>query len=166
LITGHRRENFGSGFENMCNAIKDLAEMYPNYNFVYPVHLNPNVQEPVNRILVELKNVFLIPPMDYIQFTTLMNNSHFILTDSGGVQEEAPSLGKPVLVMRDTTERPEAITAGTAKLIGTEREDIVKNAVALVTNEALYNQMAMTKNPFGEGDAAEKIVQHTLAYFN
>jgi UDP-N-acetylglucosamine 2-epimerase (non-hydrolysing) len=165
LITGHRRENFGPGFENMCTAIKQLAERYPNYNFVYPVHLNPNVQEPVKRILNGLKNVYLIPPMDYIQFTALMSKCYFILTDSGGVQEEAPTLGKPVLVMRDTTEREEAVAAGAAKLVGTDKDVIVNNATALLENKELFNKMSRVSNPFGDGSAAVKIVEETLTYF-
>lgn len=162
LITGHRRENFGNGFENICYAIKALALKYPSFTFIYPVHLNPNVQEPVNRILNGVYNIQLIPPMDYIRFTQLMKCSYLILTDSGGIQEEAPALGKPVLVMRDTTERPEAIEAGTAKLIGTEQQDIIDNVSALIEDKQLYKRMASAKNPFGDGHAAAKIVHHTM----
>lgn len=165
LITGHRRENFGEGFENMCEAIKELATKYPHYSFVYPVHLNPNVQEPVNRLLGGLQNVFLIPPMDYIGFTTLMAKSYFILTDSGGVQEEAPTLGKPVLIMRDTTERMEAVNNGAAILVGTDKDNIVSNAIRLIEDEALYLKMSTAGNPFGDGHAAATIIQKTLSYF-
>ncbi|HUC79682.1 MAG TPA: UDP-N-acetylglucosamine 2-epimerase (non-hydrolyzing) [Flavisolibacter sp.] len=162
LITGHRRENFGDGFENICCAIRELAEAFPDFQFVYPVHLNPNVQEPVKRILQGLHNVQLLPPMDYIRFTQLMQKSYLILTDSGGIQEEAPVLGKPVLVMRDTTERPEAMQAGTAKLIGTTQQDIVDHVTELIVNKDLYLQMSMAVNPFGDGTAAEKIVAKTV----
>lgn len=165
LITGHRRENFGDGFENICRAIRQLAEAFPGFEFIYPVHLNPNVQEPVKRILATLKNVQLLPPMGYIQFTQLMQKSYLILTDSGGIQEEAPALGKPVLVMRDTTERPEAVQAGTAKLLGTAQQDIVDNVAALINDTALYNRMATARNPFGDGTASQQIVEKTLEYF-
>lgn len=166
LITGHRRENFGDGFENICRAIKELAAKFPSYTFIYPVHLNPNVQEPVKRILNGLQNVQLLPPMGYIQFTQLMQKSYLILTDSGGIQEEAPALGKPVLVMRDTTERPEAIEAGTARLIGTEQQDIVHHVSELITDSGLYKKMATAKNPFGDGTASAQIVSKTLFHFN
>ena len=166
LITGHRRENFGDGFENICNAIRHLAQKYHDHNFIYPVHLNPNVQEPVKRILSNAKNIYLVPPMNYVAFTALMDKSYLILSDSGGVQEEAPTLGKPVLVMRDTTERPEAIIAGTAKLIGITEESIIKNVSDLLDDEEKYKQMALAKNPFGNGTAAKQIVKQTLAYFN
>jgi UDP-N-acetylglucosamine 2-epimerase (non-hydrolysing) len=165
LITGHRRENFGEGFENICYAIKELAAKYVNYNFVYPVHLNPNVQEPVNRLLNDAPNIYLIPPMDYVQFTILMSNSYFILTDSGGVQEEAPSLKKPVLVMRETTERPEAVKTGGAKLVGTDKDIIVKNVIALMEDKELFDKMSNAGNPFGDGHAAERILKQTLAFF-
>lgn len=163
LITGHRRENFGGGFENICSAIKRLAIDYPDVDFVYPVHLNPNVREPVNRILGNnLNNVKLIEPQSYLPFVWLMNNAYLILTDSGGVQEEAPSLGKPVLVMRDTTERPEAVDAGTVKLIGTEAEDIYREASKLLSDSNEYSKMAAAVNPYGDGNAVERIVK-TLA---
>ena len=160
LITGHRRENFGEGFENICTAIKDLAERFPETHFVYPVHLNPNVREPVERILGAYrgKNVHLIAPQSYLPFVALMNRSYLILTDSGGVQEEAPSLGKPVLVMRDTTERPEAVTAGTVKIVGTARESIVNEAVRLLIDENAYAKMKMAINPYGDGKAVQRIV--------
>ena len=160
LITGHRRENFGGGFENICSAIKRLAIDYPGVDFVYPVHLNPNVREPVNRILGNnLNNVKLIEPQSYLPFVWLMNNAYLILTDSGGVQEEAPSLGKPVLVMRDTTERPEAVDAGTVKLIGTEAEDIYREASKLLSDSNEYSKMAAAVNPYGDGNAVERIVE-------
>ena len=158
LITGHRRENFGEGFEHMCTAIKKLAEEFVDVEFIYPVHLNPNVQEPVKRILKGLDNVKLIEPQSYLPFVGLMNDAYLILTDSGGVQEEAPSLGKPVLVMRDTTERPEAVTAGTVKLVGTNAEDIYREAKKLLSDEAAYKQMAAAANPYGDGHAVERIL--------
>lgn len=157
LITGHRRENFGSGFENICNAIAELAAQYPEADFVYPVHLNPNVQEPVNRILQGKANVYLVEPLDYLPFVYLMARSYLILSDSGGVQEEAPSLGKPVLVTRDTTERPEAVTAGTVKLVGTDQAVIVAEARRLLDDPAAYNAMAHAANPYGDGKAAQRI---------
>lgn len=160
LITGHRRENFGNGFENICMAIRNLAERFPETHFVYPVHLNPNVREPVGRILGEHceKNVHLIKPQSYLPFVALMNRAYLILTDSGGVQEEAPSLGKPVLVMRDTTERPEAVTAGTVKLIGTVANDIYREACLLLTSEAAYEKMSKSVNPYGDGMAVDRIL--------
>ena len=163
LITGHRRENFGGGFENICRAIAELAHKFPDVQFVYPVHLNPNVREPVNRILSSashsaLPNVHLIEPLDYLAFVALMDRSTLILTDSGGVQEEAPSLGKPVLVMRDTTERPEAVTAGTVMLVGAESASIVRATSALLTDAALYRRMTRAHNPYGDGRAAPRIV--------
>lgn len=159
LITGHRRENFGEGFEHMCTAIKKLAEEFSDVEFIYPVHLNPNVQEPVKRILRGLNNVKLIEPQSYLPFVGLMNDAYLILTDSGGVQEEAPSLGKPVLVMRDTTERPEAVTAGTVKLVGTNVDDIYREAKKLLSDEVAYKQMAAATNPYGDGKAVERIVE-------
>lgn len=161
LITGHRRENFGQGFENICTAIRNLAERFPETHFVYPVHLNPNVREPVDRILGQHcgKNVHLIKPQSYLPFVALMNRAYLILTDSGGVQEEAPSLGKPVLVMRDTTERPEAVTAGTVKIIGTERDSIAREATLLLMDSAEYNKMSAAVNPYGDGKAIERIVK-------
>ena len=159
LITGHRRENFGQGFEDLCNAIKTLSQNHSDVDFIYPVHLNPNVQEPVNRILKDCNNVHLIAPIDYPAFIYLMKHSYFILTDSGGVQEEAPSLGKPVLVMRNTTERPEGIEAGTVKLTGTESLAIVKYCELLLNDTAFYSSMTSTANPYGDGTAAKKIAQ-------
>ena len=159
LITGHRRENFGDGFEHICTAIKRLAEDFPETHFVYPVHLNPNVREPVNRILGQCcgLNVHLIEPQSYLPFVALMNRAYLILTDSGGVQEEAPSLGKPVLVMRDTTERPEAVTAGTVKLVGTDAEAIYREAKLLLIDFKAYANMAMAVNPYGDGNAVRRI---------
>lgn len=160
LITGHRRENFGTGFENICSAIKKLATEFRDVDFVYPVHLNPNVREPVNRILgEELDNVKLIEPQSYLPFVSLMNQAYLILTDSGGVQEEAPSLGKPVLVMRDTTERPEAVDAGTVKLVGTNSDDIYCQARSLLASEDIYAQMASAVNPYGDGLAVKRIIE-------
>lgn len=168
LITGHRRENFGDGFEHICTAIKKLAEEFPEVDFIYPVHLNPNVRAPVERILghisnsssvSNLSNVHLIEPQSYLPFVGLMNDAYLILTDSGGVQEEAPSLGKPVLVMRDTTERPEAVTAGTVKLVGTNAEDIYCEAKKLLSDETAYKQMAAATNPYGDGHAVERILE-------
>lgn len=161
LITGHRRENFGEGFENICNAIIDLAKRFPTTHFVYPVHFNPNVREPVNRLLHgdKLTNIHLIEPLGYLPFVGMMARSTLILTDSGGVQEEAPGLGKPVLVMRDTTERPEAVEMGTVKLVGTDRKLIVREAARLLTDENAYRQMAQAVNPYGDGKACERIVK-------
>ncbi len=156
LVTGHRRENFGEGFESMCQALLDIAAQ-PDVQVVYPVHLNPNVQEPVRRILGEVSNVHLIEPLDYLPFVHLMKRSHIILTDSGGIQEEAPSLGKPVLVMRETTERPEAVAAGTAKLVGTDRSKIVSETLNLLKNRDAYQQMAFAHNPYGNGQACQRI---------
>jgi UDP-N-acetylglucosamine 2-epimerase (non-hydrolysing) len=159
LITGHRRENFGIGFENMCFAIKELAKKFKQFDFIYPVHLNPNVQKPVKDILSDEDNIYLIHPLDYINFTSLLSNCYFVLTDSGGVQEEAPSFGKPVLVMRDNTERQEAITAGVALLVGTDKEKIVSEASRLIEDKEFYKKMSNTENPFGLGNSAEKIVE-------
>lgn len=159
LITGHRRENFGQGFENICQAISLLSEQYPDVQFVYPVHLNPNVREPVNRLLTGKDNVHLIEPQDYLAFVYLMKQSYLILTDSGGIQEEAPSLGKPVLVMRDTTERPEAVEAGTVKLVGTSKEKIVEQVNLLLADENAYKAMSEAHNPYGDGTAVEQILQ-------
>lgn len=158
LITGHRRENFGSGFENICRAIKRLATEFTDVEFIYPVHLNPNVQEPVHRLLAGLPNVSLIAPQPYLPFVELMKNAYLILTDSGGVQEEAPSLGKPVLVMRDTTERPEAVAAGAVKLVGTDAEDIYRETRTLLTDHEAYERMASAVNPYGDGHAVSRIV--------
>ncbi|MEZ5711970.1 MAG: UDP-N-acetylglucosamine 2-epimerase (non-hydrolyzing) [Sphingobium sp.] len=159
LITGHRRENFGDGFENICRAIATLAERYPDTDFLYPVHLNPNVQKPVHGILAGHGNVHLIEPQDYAPFLWLMNRSTLILTDSGGIQEEAPSLGKPVLVMRETTERPEAIEQGTARLVGADFDRIVGGVSELLDNPASYAAMAEAQNPYGDGTAAQHIVE-------
>jgi UDP-N-acetylglucosamine 2-epimerase (non-hydrolysing) len=161
LITGHRRENFGGGFENICSAIAELATHYPDVHYIYPMHLNPNVREPVHRILGEHegKNVHLIEPLQYIPFVAMMHRAHIILTDSGGVQEEAPSLGKPVLVMRDTTERPEAVEAGTVKLVGTAYDVIVSAVSELLDNEAAYAKMARAHNPYGDGKSAIRHLQ-------
>lgn len=159
LVTGHRRENHGQGFINICEALKTIATNNPDIDIVYPVHLNPNVQKPVNEILSNTPNVYLINPLQYESFLYLMNKSYFIITDSGGVQEEAPSLGKPVLVMRDTTERPEALDAGTVKLVGTNKELIIKEAQKLLDDEDEYNTMAKAHNPYGDGKACERIVK-------
>jgi len=159
LITAHRRENFGQGFINICEAIKELAIRYPNFNFIYPVHLNPNVQKPVKEILSSLKNVFLIKPLEYLEFVYLMSKSYLILTDSGGIQEEAPSLGKPVLVMRNTTERPEAIKAGTVKLVGTDKNKIVNEISILIEDKKEYKKMSKAKNPYGDGKASYRIIE-------
>jgi len=159
LITGHRRENFGEGFINICEAIKELAIKYPDFNFVYPVHLNPNVRKPVNEILSNSDNVFLIEPLDYLPFVYLMSKSYLILTDSGGIQEEAPSLGKPVLVMRDTTERPEALEARTVKLVGTDKKKIIKEVSKLIENKDEYDKMSTSINPYGDGMASKRIVE-------
>ena len=162
MVTGHRRENFGSGFENICRALTEIANQFPNIDIVYPVHLNPNVQEPVNRLLSSIKNIYLIPPLDYLPFVYLMHRSHIILTDSGGIQEEAPSLGKPVLVMRDTTERPEAVVAGTVKLVGTDPLTITEEIQTLLTNDAKYLSMSKAHNPYGDGKASKYIVDYLL----
>ena len=156
LVTGHRRENFGAGFENICHALTDIAAR-GDVQVVYPVHLNPNVQEPVRRILSGIADIHLIEPQDYLPFVYLMDRSTFLITDSGGVQEEAPSLGKPVLVMRDTTERPEAVEAGTVKLVGTDRAAIVREANRLLNDVAAYDAMARAHNPYGDGQAAARI---------
>ena len=157
LVTGHRRENFGQGFEEICQALRDIAINNPNVQIVYPVHLNPNVREPVNRILSNIDNVYLVEPMEYLFFIKLMDISYLILTDSGGIQEEAPSLGKPVLVMRNTTERPEAVDAGTVKLVGTDKNKIVKMVNQLLTDKDEYQKMSKAHNPYGEGLASRTI---------
>ena len=154
LVTGHRRENFGLGFEEICYALSVVANENPDIQIIYPVHLNPNVREPVNRILSNLNNVHLIEPMEYLTFIKLMDLSYLILTDSGGIQEEAPSLGKPVLVMRDTTERPEAVESGTVKLVGTNKNEIVKTANRLLTDSNFYMQVSKAHNPYGDGKAS------------
>lgn len=158
LVTGHRRENFGEGFENICSALRDLAVANPDTHFIYPVHLNPNVQEPVKRLLGEVGNVHLIQPLGYEPFVYLMQHAYLVLTDSGGVQEEAPGLGKPVLVMRDTTERPEAVEAGTVRLLGTDAS-LIRDAVQeLLDDQALYQKMSQAHNPYGDGKASERIL--------
>lgn len=159
LITGHRRENFGDGFDSICQAIQELAKKYPDYEFVYPVHLNPQVKGPVNRLLKDLDNVKLIAPQDYLPFVYLMSTSHIILTDSGGIQEEAPSLGIPVLVMRRTTERQEAVEAGTVKLVGTHHATIVAEITNLIENETVYKTMSQAHNPYGDGKASQRIAE-------
>ena len=159
LVTGHRRENFGQGFLNICNALKQIAKKNPGVDIVYPVHLNPNVRKPVNEILANSDNIFLIEPLEYEEFVYLMSHSYLILTDSGGIQEEAPSLGKPVLVMRDTTERPEAVEAGTVKMVGTNVETIVNETQNLIDNEKEYQKMAHSHNPYGDGKACLRIVE-------
>lgn len=165
LITGHRRENFGGGFEAICQAIQQLSLRYPAMQFVYPVHLNPNVREPVNRLLRDLDNVHLIEPLEYEPFVYFMGKSFIILTDSGGIQEEAPSLGKPVLVMRDNTERPEAVAAGTVRMVGTDPARIVQAVSELADNDAEYQKMAYAHNPYGDGQASPRIVQALLNHF-
>lgn len=159
LVTGHRRENFGPRFDNICNAIKTLAERHADVDFCYPVHLNPNVLGPVNRILGELENVHLIEPQEYLPFVWLMRRSYLVLTDSGGIQEEGPSLGKPVLVMRDTTERPEAVAAGTAKLVGADPTRIVENVTELLVDSEKHRMMSEAHNPYGDGSAVTKIIE-------
>ena len=157
LVTGHRRESFGGGFERICTAIRALAERFPGVSFVYPVHLNPNVQKPVHQFLSGMPNVHLLEPLGYAPFVKLMDRSHLILTDSGGIQEEAPALGKPVLVMRDTTERPEGVEAGTVKLVGTVVERIVEEATTLLSDEAAWQAMSEAHNPYGDGHASQRI---------
>lgn len=162
LITGHRRENFGDGFINMCTAIKDLTQKYPDVDFIYPMHLNPNVRKPIHEVFGEdlsgLDNMFFIEPLEYLNFVYLMEKCNIVLTDSGGIQEEAPGLGKPVLVMRDTTERPEAVDAGTVKLVGTDYQKIVDNVSRLLDDAEYYNTMSKAVNPYGDGKACERIV--------
>jgi UDP-N-acetylglucosamine 2-epimerase (non-hydrolysing) len=172
LITGHRRENFGQGFENICRAIRELSEAFPGIHFVYPVHMNPKVREPVQRILgtngdlsakaFNRTNIHLINPVGYLEFVALMGRCHLILTDSGGVQEEAPSLGKPVLVMRDTTERPEAVHMGTVKLVGTDQKTIVENTKRLLNDQDTYMAMANAVNPYGDGQATNRILSTVM----
>ncbi|SGY94521.1 UDP-N-acetylglucosamine 2-epimerase [Moritella viscosa] len=158
LVTGHRRESFGGGFERICQALVETAKQHPEVQILYPMHLNPNVREPVNRILDGIDNIFLIEPQQYLSFIYLMNRAHIILSDSGGIQEEAPSLGKPVLVMRDTTERPEAVTAGTVKLVGTDSYKIVTELNILLTDTDAYQKMSFAHNPYGDGEACTKIL--------
>ena len=162
LVTGHRRENFGEGFRNICRAIAFLAQRFPSVAFIYPVHLNPNVQDPVFSRLGDIRNVHLVKPLGYLPFIALMDRATIILTDSGGVQEEAPSLGKPVLVMRDTTERPEAVHSGAVRLVGTDTGSIIENVARLLTDRDAYNAMAHVVNPYGDGRAAERIVDICL----
>ncbi len=157
LVTGHRRESFGGGFERICEALVNTAKAHPQCQILYPVHLNPNVQEPVNRLLKGVDNIHLIEPQQYLPFVYLMNRAHIILTDSGGIQEEAPSLGKPVLVMRDTTERPEAVASGTVKLVGTHIKKITDALNLLLTNKEEYNAMSFAHNPYGDGKACKRI---------
>ena len=164
LITGHRRENFGDGFLHICHAIQDLAKKFPEVDFVYPMHLNPNVRKPIHQVFGEdlnnLGNIFFIEPLEYLPFVFLMEKSDIVLTDSGGIQEEAPGLGKPVLVMRNTTERPEAVDAGTVKLVGTDYDAIVDNVSKLLTDRCLYNKMSKATNPYGDGKACERIIRY------
>lgn len=157
LVTGHRRESFGDGFEKICEALKSIAKNNPSVEILYPVHLNPNVQEPVNRLLSEVPNVFLVEPQEYLAFVYLMTRSSIILTDSGGIQEEAPSLGKPVLVMRSTTERPEALAAGTVKLVGADTQKIIQEVQLLLDDESAYEKMSFSHNPYGDGQACKRI---------
>jgi len=159
LVTGHRRENFGDGFKNICFALKEIAILRKDVIIVYPVHLNPNVQRPVNKILGRVPNINLIEPLEYEPFIYLMNNAYLILTDSGGVQEEAPSFGKPVLVMRGTTERPEGVNAGVVRLVGTKKVDIIKETLCLLNNKKMYNRMSKIHNPYGDGKSARRIVE-------
>lgn len=163
LITGHRRENFGDGFIHMCTAIKDLTQKYPDVDFVYPMHLNPNVRKPIHEVFGEnlnnLGNMFFIEPLEYLSFVFLMEKANIVLTDSGGIQEEAPGLGKPVLVMRDTTERPEALKAGTVKLVGTSYDKIVNEVSVLLEDQSIYNSMSQAVNPYGDGIACSRIVE-------
>lgn len=162
LVTGHRRESFGGGFERICEALAITAKKHPETQIIYPMHLNPNVREPVNRILTGIDNIFLIEPQQYLPFIYLMSRSHIILTDSGGIQEEAPSLGKPVLVMRDTTERPEAVAAGTVKLVGTDIDVITSSLDELLTNDDIYYAMSKAHNPYGDGQACQRILEDLI----
>lgn len=166
LITGHRRENFGGGFKNICRALKDLTVAFPQVDFVYPMHLNPNVRRPIHEMfgddLSNLGNIFFIEPLEYLSFVLLMERAHIVLTDSGGIQEEAPGLGKPVLVMRDTTERPEAVTAGTVKLVGTDHDRIVDEVTSLLTDDEAYRTMSQAVNPYGDGKACRRIAERLM----
>ncbi len=159
LVTGHRRESFGEGFQRICQALAAIAQSHPDVDIVYPVHLNPNVRDPVNRYCAGIANIHLVAPLDYLPFVYLMTRSHLVLTDSGGIQEEAPSLGKPVLVMRDTTERPEAVDAGTVRLVGTNRALIVRSVHELLTDEAAHRAMSFAHNPYGDGGACPRIAE-------
>lgn len=163
LVTGHRRENFGTGFHSICQALRELATRHPDLAIVYPVHLNPNVRQPVHDWLSGLANVHLIEPLDYLPFVYLMQQATLVLTDSGGIQEEAPSLGKPVLVMRETTERPEAVAAGTVQLVGTNAARIVSETERLMLDAAAYERMSVAHNPYGDGHAADRIVSHLVS---
>ena len=165
LVTGHRRENFGQGFERICEALAILAHRFPEVDIVYPVHLNPSVLKPVNMLLKDINNIYLISPVDYLPFVYLMKSAYLILTDSGGIQEEAPSLGKPVLVMRDNTERPEALDAGTVLLVGTDVDKIVSQVAELLSNAQRYQQLSQAQNPYGDGKSSERIVQVILQAF-
>lgn len=168
LVTGHRRENFGDGIENICYALRDIVDNHSDVQVVYAVHLNPNIQEPVNKIIGAHKQIRLLPPLSYTAFVYLMNKSYLVLTDSGGIQEEAPALGKPVLVIRNTTERPEAVSAGTAKLVGTNRETIFKETNELLTNLTSYKKMNKAINPYGDGQSCEKImnvINHFMSFY-
>ncbi|WP_339477446.1 non-hydrolyzing UDP-N-acetylglucosamine 2-epimerase [Pseudomonas sp. RL_5y_Pfl2_69] len=163
LVTGHRRESFGDGFERICQALMEVAQQHPEVDIVYPVHLNPNVREPVNRLLKGIGNIYLIAPLDYLPFVHMMTRAYIILTDSGGIQEEAPSLGKPVLVMRDTTERPEAVSAGTVKLVGTNTTDIVRELNRLLIDTTAYRDMSYAHNPYGDGNACQRILEALIS---
>lgn len=165
LVTGHRRESFGGGFENICQTLALTAKKYPDIQILYPVHLNPNVREPVNRLLADIANIFLIEPQEYLPFIYLMTQAHIILTDSGGIQEEAPSLGKPVLVMRNTTERPEAVAAGTVKLVGTDVDIMMDSIIELMENKDTYQAMSIAHNPYGNGKACQVILDTLIASF-
>ena len=165
LVTGHRRENFGQGFQRICQALASIAQLYPDLDIVYPVHLNPNVQQAVQSLLGVAPNIHLIAPVDYLPFIYLMQSAYLILTDSGGIQEEAPSLGKPVLVMRDKTERPEAIEAGTVVLVGTNVAKILSKVQELLTNEQVYLRMSQAQNPYGDGKASARIVEFISQFF-
>lgn len=162
LVTGHRRESHGAGFERICQALANIAREFQDVQIVYPVHLNPNVREPVNRLLKDIENIYLIEPLEYMEFVYLMNRSTIILTDSGGIQEEAPSLGKPILVMRETTERPEAVEAGTVKLVGTDVKEIVNGCATLLTDQKAYDEMSFAHNPYGDGQACQRIINALL----
>lgn len=165
LVTGHRRENFGQGFEEICLALKNIARQNPKVEIIYPVHLNPNVQEPVSRLLFDTKNIHLIKPLDYLLFVKLMDASYIILTDSGGIQEEAPSLGKPVILMRDSTERPEAVEAKTVKLVGSNKEKIIDSVNLLLNNDSEYLMMSKAHNPYGDGKASKRICKALAGEF-
>lgn len=170
LVTGHRRENFGDGFLSICRALKSLAETHADTDFVYPMHLNPNVRKPIEQVFGHdncgLENMFFIEPLEYLSFVRLMSQAHIVLTDSGGIQEEAPGLGKPVLVMRDTTERPEALCAGTVKLVGTDYARIVSETSRLLDDADAYKEMSHAVNPYGDGYASERIVQNLIRFLN